>query len=99
MEIDDFLNTKEYESRVLSGNYSDDDIKELLKSLDDEVSFDDLKDMIESCLKNKPKSFEDLLACIKERIKNKNKLKDANINDVKKDQERRTIKSNSKNKR
>lgn len=97
MKIDDFLNKKEYESSVLSGEYSDDDIKELHKSLDDKVSFDDLKDMIESCLKNKPKSFKDLISCIKERIKNK--LKDANINDVKNEQERRTIKSNSKNKR
>ena len=96
MELDEFLNEKEYESRVLSGNYSDDDIKELLKELGDEVSFDDLKEMIKSCLKNNPKSFKDLIACIKKRIKKK--LADANIHDVIKEQERRTLKSNSKNK-
>lgn len=95
MELDDFLG-KKYKSRVLSGNYSDGDIKELLKELGDEVSFDDLKGMIESCLKNNLKSFEELIACIKEKIKKK--LADANINDVIKEQERRKLKSNSKNK-
>lgn len=83
------MNDEDFKSllgRILEGNYSGEDLEELLDKLDGIQSLDDLKAIIKGCWKGKPKNIEELLKCIK------NKIVEENLKKSKEEQKRRKLK-------
>ncbi|WP_152342807.1 hypothetical protein [Rheinheimera sp. KL1] len=72
--------------KILKENYSDEDLKKLLEQLGGIENLDDLKSIVEGCLKGKPKDVTELLNCVQ------NKIVEANSNKINEEQKRRRIK-------
>ncbi len=97
--MNDFLANKEKElnelniilQKIFSGHYSDNDIDNLLNKLDGIENIDDLKEIVKSCLGGNPKTIQDLLLCIKNKVQKK--LEDANGIKLEEEQKKRTIKN------
>lgn len=98
MDIKEFLNKKRKDEdlksllqTILGGNYSNEDLEKLLGKLDRIQNLDDLKVIVESCLKDKPKNNKELLNCIKRKIEKK--LVEANSKKLEGEQKRLKIKN------
>jgi hypothetical protein len=89
---------KSYFSMILNDGVSDEILNELLKKFPDVESIAVLKGFIEECLKRKPSTAEELMDCLKNRIKKEKKLTEADSVKIKEEQEKRTIKPIKRNK-
>lgn len=87
-----------YFSKIFSDGISDEVLDELFKKLQDVESVAVLKSFTEECLNKKPLTVEELMDCVKNKIKKAKELTEDNSVKIKEEQEKRTIKPIKRNK-